>query len=50
MEILDSLKYELQQYYDNASKGTQETRHRNMVLLRWDIRRLENEIKNMRKI
>ena len=22
MEILDGLKYELQQYYDNASKGT----------------------------
>lgn len=43
---LDGLKYELQQYYDNASHGLPETRRRNIVLLRWDIRRLERELQN----
>lgn len=43
---LDRLKYELQQYYDNASHGLPETRRRNMVLLRWNIRKLEMELQN----
>lgn len=43
-ESVSHLRYELQQYHDNASKGGSE-RRRNMVLLRWDIRKLENEIK-----
>lgn len=45
-EKLDGLKFELQQYYDNASHGLLETRRRNMVLLRWDIRKLEGELQN----
>lgn len=43
---LDGLKFELQQYYDNASHGLPETRRRNMVLLRWDIRKLKRELQN----
>ncbi len=43
---LDGLKFELQQYYDNASHGLPETRRRNMVLLRWDIRKLEMDLQN----
>jgi hypothetical protein len=34
------LKRELQEYYDNASKGG-DNRRRRMILLRWDIRKLE---------
>lgn len=45
-EKLNRLKFELQQYYDNASHGLPETRRRNMVLLRWDIRKLERELQN----
>lgn len=45
-ESVSRLRYELQQYHDNASKGGSE-RRRNMVLLRWDIRRLERRLKAM---
>lgn len=45
-EKLDRLKYELQQYYGNASHGLPETRRRNMILLRWDVRKLERESQN----
>jgi hypothetical protein len=46
-EILSMLKRELQEYYDNASKGGA-NRRRNMILLRWDIRKLEraNKVNN----
>lgn len=43
-ESISRLRYELQQYHDNASKGGSE-RRRNMVLLRWDIRKLERRLK-----
>lgn len=39
-EQITMLKRELQAYYDNASKGGV-NRRRNMILLRWDIRKLE---------
>lgn len=42
-ESISRLCYELQQYHDNASKGGTE-RRRNMVLLRWDIRKLERRL------
>lgn len=42
-ESISRLRYELQQYHDNASKGGTE-RRRNMVLLRWDIRKLERRL------
>lgn len=45
-ESISRLRYELQQYNDNASKGGSE-RRRNMILLRWDIRRLERLLKAM---
>lgn len=45
-ESISRLRYELQQYHDNASKGGSE-RRRNMILLRWDIRRLEQRLKAM---
>lgn len=43
-ELISRLRYEFQQYHDNASKGGSE-RRRNMVLLRWDIRKLERRLK-----
>lgn len=43
-ESISRLRYELQQYHDNASKGGSE-RRRNIVLLRWDIRKLERRLK-----
>ena len=43
-ESISRLRYELQQYHDNASKGGSE-RRRNMVMLRWDIRKLERRLK-----
>lgn len=43
-ESISRLRYELQQYHDNASKGGSE-RRRNMILLRWDIRKLERRLK-----
>lgn len=46
-ESVSRLRYELQQYHDNASKGGTE-RRRNMILLRWDIRRLERQLKAMK--
>lgn len=45
-ESISRLRYELQQYHDNASKGGSE-RRRNMVLLRWDIRKMERQLKAM---
>lgn len=45
-ESISRLRYELQQYHDNASKGGSE-RRRNMILLRWDIRKLERRLKAM---
>lgn len=45
-ESVSRLRYELQQYYNNASKGGSE-RRRNMILLRWDIRKLERRLKAM---
>lgn len=42
-ESISRLRYELQQYHDNASKGGSE-RRRNMTLLRWDIRKLERRL------
>lgn len=42
-ELISRLRYELQQYHDNANKGGSE-RRRNMVMLRWDIRRLERRL------
>lgn len=42
-ESISRLRYELQQYTDNASKGGQ-NRRRNMILLRWDIRNLERQL------
>lgn len=45
-EKLKSLKRYLQEYYDKASFGLPETRRRNMILLRWDIRKLERELQN----
>lgn len=44
-EYIARLRRELQEYNDNASKGGQ-NRRRNMTLLRWDIRKLENSIRN----
>lgn len=46
-EQIAMLKRELQAYYDNASKGGA-NRRRNMLLLRWDIRKIEraNESNN----
>ena len=46
-ESISRLRYELQQYHNNASKGGTE-RRRNMILLRWDIRRLERQLKAMK--
>lgn len=43
-ESISRLRYELQQYHDNASKGGLE-RRRNIILLRWDIRKLERRLK-----
>lgn len=43
-ESLSRLRYELQQYTDNESKGGQ-NRRRNMILLRWDVRKLERRLK-----
>jgi hypothetical protein len=40
IDTITMLKRELQGYYDNASKGGI-NRRRNMILLRWDIRKLE---------
>lgn len=45
-ESVSRLRYELQQYHNNASKGGSE-RRRNMILLRWDIRKLERRLKAM---
>lgn len=45
-ESISRLRYELQQYRNNASKGGSE-RRRNMILLRWDIRKLERRLKAM---
>ena len=42
-ESVSRLRYELQAYKDNASKGGSE-RRRNMLLLRWDIRKLERRL------
>lgn len=42
-EILSKLKRELQEYNDNASKGGV-NRRRNMIMLRWDIRKLERKL------
>ena len=39
-ELITMLKRELQAYYDNASKGGA-NRRKNMILLRWDIRKSE---------
>lgn len=43
-ESIARLRYELQEYSNNASKGGSE-RRRNMILLRWDIRNLEHQLK-----
>lgn len=43
-ELISCLRYELQQYHDNASRGGTE-RRRNMILLRWDIRSFERQLK-----
>ena len=40
IEQITMLKRELQAYYDNASKGGA-NRRKNMILLRWDIRKSE---------
>lgn len=45
-ESVSRLRHELQQYHDNAGKGGSE-RRRNMILLRWDIRKLELRLKAM---
>lgn len=45
-ESISRLRYELQKYHDNACKGGTE-RRRNMLLLRWDIRKLERQLKAM---
>jgi len=42
---LSILKRELQDYYNNAAKGGS-NRRRNMVLLRWDIRKMERQLQN----
>ena len=42
-ETLATLKRELQEYHDNASKGGN-NRRRNMARLRWDIRKLERKL------
>lgn len=44
-EYIARLRRELQEYDNNTSKGGQ-NRRRNMILLRWDIRKLENSIRN----
>ena len=43
-ETIIMLKRELQAYYNNAGKGGA-YRRRNMILLRWDIRKLEESNK-----
>lgn len=43
-ESISRLRRELQGYRDNDIKGGTE-RRRNMTLLRWDIRKLENQLK-----
>lgn len=43
-ESISRLRHELQEYHDNDIKGGAE-RRRNMTLLRWDIRKLENQLK-----
>lgn len=43
LESLGRLKPELQDYHNNASKGGV-NRRRNMVLLAWDIRKLERKL------
>ena len=43
-ETIIMLKRELQAYYNNAGKGGA-YRRRNMILLRWDIRKLEGSDK-----
>lgn len=40
IEQITMLKRELQAYYENASKGGA-NRRKNMILLRWDIRKSE---------
>lgn len=45
-ESISRLRYELQKYHDNACKGGTE-RRRNLLLLRWDIRKLERQLKAM---
>lgn len=47
-ESISRLRYELQQYHDNASKGGTE-RRRNMILIRWDIRKLGNQLKAIKR-
>ncbi len=42
---LSALKKELKEYYNNAAKGGND-RRRNMVLLRWDIRKMEHAQQN----
>ncbi len=44
IDTITVLKRELQAYYNNASKGGA-YRRRNMILLRWDIRKLEESNK-----
>lgn len=44
IDTITVLKRELQAYYNNASKGGAYKR-RNMILLRWDIRKLEESNK-----
>ena len=43
-ETIIMLKRELQAYYNNAGKGGT-YRRRNMILLRWDIHKLEESNK-----
>lgn len=44
IDTITVLKRELQAYYNNANKGGA-YRRRNMILLRWDIRKLEESNK-----
>lgn len=46
-ESISRLSRELQEYHDNDIKGGTE-RRRNMTLLRWDIRKLENQLKSIK--
>lgn len=41
--VLETLKSEFQEYHDNAAKGGA-NRRRNMVLLAWDIRKMERKL------